>query len=136
MNDAEKMKECPFCKSKDYDPVCDQNDDGSWFVGCLAHQEGGCGVHMGDFTSKEHAIAAWNTRSAPPVDVVAVPKSALDWLYGAGPDANGQWFNETYDDELNYDSAFNRKTGKYWWRRHFRKLIEAAPPEATAMMEG
>ncbi len=68
--------------------------------------------------------------------LVSVPKSALDWLFGSGPDTNGQWFHETQDDEETYNATFKRKTGQYWWRKHFRKLIEAHEKEACAHQYG
>lgn len=46
-----------------------------------------------------------------------VPKTALDWLYGSGPDANGEWFTPP-------DNAW-----PYWWRTHFRELIKTRPRE-------
>jgi hypothetical protein len=47
--------------------------------------------------------------------MVAVPKSALAWLFGEGPDADGYWWSDDVYGEI----------GKkpFWWRSHFRKLI-------------
>jgi hypothetical protein len=50
---------------------------------------------------------------------VMVPQSALDWLFGQGPDADGNWF----------EVDGNRP--RYWWRSHFRKLIGQAIPTRT-----
>lgn len=64
---------------------------------------------------KQTVAAALSGSSAP---VVVVPQSALDWLFGSGPDANGKWFGEV-DDE----GRFKPGRGAYWWRSHFRTLI-------------
>lgn len=50
-------------------------------------------------------------------ETVAVPKAALDWLMGKGPDADGHWFG---------DAPGN--IGRYWWRSRFQQMIEAAAP--------
>lgn len=47
----------------------------------------------------------------------SIPTSALEWLFGEGPDANGEWFGA---DE---DAAELRLRGRYWWRSKFRQLI-------------
>jgi hypothetical protein len=57
--------------------------------------------------------------SASRVGWVMVPQSALDWLFGQGPDADGNWF----------EVDGNRP--RYWWRSHFRKLIGQAIPTRT-----
>lgn len=53
----------------------------------------------------------------PHETAVMVPKSALEWLFGEGPDANGEWF------ERPEGSAGH----PYWWRTHLRKLLAASP---------
>ncbi len=57
-----------------------------------------------------------------PENHVSVPQSAIDWLFGEGPDANGEWFERP-------EGAHS-----FWWRSHFRKLIfnvtqSPSPPE-------
>lgn len=55
---------------------------------------------------------------------VLVPRSALDWLFGDGPNADGKWFGEEED---------HVDTGRrYWWRSVFRRLIrpQPSPPQA------
>jgi hypothetical protein len=55
-----------------------------------------------------------------PEGYVLVPQSALDWLFGQGPDANGEWFSDSVDLRI-------EKPRPYWWRAHFRKLIGGGP---------
>ena len=54
--------------------------------------------------------------SPPPVDAVMVPKAALDWLNGEGPDDQGHWFG---------DSQPSPAKGIYWWRAVFFRMIRA-----------
>jgi hypothetical protein len=69
---------------------------------------------------KRIAEAQWLAGfSASRVGWVMVPQSALDWLFGQGPDADGNWF----------EVDGNRP--RYWWRSHFRKLIGQAIPTRT-----
>jgi hypothetical protein len=50
-------------------------------------------------------------------ETVAVPKAALDWLFGEGPDASGHWFG---------DGQYNPKhRGAFWWRAAFRSMLSA-----------
>lgn len=56
----------------------------------------------------------------PPVDFVMVPQSALNWLDGSGPDAEGKWFSDIVSEEEKRVTKYRRA---YWWRSHFRKLI-------------
>lgn len=65
--------------------------------------------------------------STPPVPdgYISVPKSALAWLFGEGTDADGKWFHEVQDAFSII--KFIGKQPPYWWRPHFRKLIEASP---------
>lgn len=51
---------------------------------------------------------------------VAVPETALKWLFGEGPDEDGNWFG---------DGATSDK-GRYWWRASFRAMLPAAPANA------
>lgn len=48
-----------------------------------------------------------------PGEYVLVPKSAIDWLFGEGPDQNGSHFGDDIP----------ARAPPYWWRSHFRKLI-------------
>jgi hypothetical protein len=50
-----------------------------------------------------------------------VPKSAIMWLIGAGPDANGEWFEKP-------DGA-----PAFWWRTHFNKLRADAVKDRAAL---
>lgn len=55
---------------------------------------------------------------------VLVPKHAIAWLLGDGPDHNGHWFG---------DHITERTTpARYWWRTHFRNMLSAAPHPAKA----
>ena len=47
-------------------------------------------------------------------ELAIVPQSALDWLFGEGPDENGEYFGSMYRPDIR---------NKYWWRKHFKKLI-------------
>jgi len=84
----------------------------------------------------ERARAAWNTRALsapvageggePVADYVLVPRSALLWLNGEGPDDEGNWFGDTIAPTAR----------RYWWRSVFRRLIAAAPsPSREAELE-
>lgn len=58
-------------------------------------------------------------------DWVMVPVVALNWLNGSGVDDQGKWFGECDDCE---------KHQMFWWRRHFRKIVErlSAAPKPPA----
>lgn len=43
-----------------------------------------------------------------------VPEYALKWLFGEGPDKNGNYFEPPINP-----------TGKYWWRTKFRAMLSA-----------
>jgi len=58
--------------------------------------------------------------STPEGEWVLVPKSALDWLMGEGPDANGRWFGDRSPQQT-------KPIGPYWWRSEFRAMIAASP---------
>jgi hypothetical protein len=71
--------------------------------------------------------AALSTEPGESEGMVLVPKAALDWLNGEGPDPAGLWFGEFPDD-------YPQPPGKYWWRKVFRDMcaLPAAPlPEDT-----
>ena len=50
------------------------------------------------------------------MDVEWVPRTALDWLLGKGPDEHGEWFDQTRPETK----------GALWWRTTFRRKIEAS----------
>lgn len=58
---------------------------------------------------------------------VLVPKSALDWLNGAGPDENGHWFGDAPDDAP--------AARAFWWRDKFRRLAAAPPGKGNRRLE-
>jgi hypothetical protein len=47
--------------------------------------------------------------------MVLVPEAALKWLFGEGPDADGNWFGD----------GPAHATGAFWWRTPFRAWIDA-----------
>lgn len=74
--------------------------------------------HLAGSLIDEHGNPRTVAERATEPDMVAVPKSALDWLFGEGHDAEGEHFDES--------KAVAEATGKlrpYWWRSYFRKLI-------------
>ncbi|WP_029581999.1 hypothetical protein [Bradyrhizobium sp. URHD0069] len=62
-------------------------------------------------------------------DHVVVPKAALAWLHGEGPDADGKWFGE---GELAAAPLAGKYPRRYWWRSKFRAMIESPNPSAGA----
>lgn len=68
--------------------------------------------------------AALSTEPGEAEGMVLVPKAALDWLFGEGPDDNGYWFGDGHE-------ALN-PVGAFWWRTVFNRMLAAAPlPEDT-----
>lgn len=57
-------------------------------------------------------------------EYVRVPKFALDWLFGAGPDTDGRWFDETWQ--------VHRPTGAFWWRSEFKRMITTQELKETS----
>lgn len=53
---------------------------------------------------------------------VVVPRSALLWLFGEAPSAQGKWFSDD-KDEVKPVAGY---TPKYWWRPKFRELAGLA----------
>lgn len=53
-----------------------------------------------------------------------VPETAIRWLLGEGPDANGNHFGD--------EEAYNVTRGRYWWRGEFRSMLSAAPQPTAA----
>jgi len=51
-------------------------------------------------------------------DTVAVPRVALEWLFGAAPDADGKWFGDCEEESRKHSRP-------YWWRTKFRSMIPA-----------
>lgn len=51
-------------------------------------------------------------------EYVSVPKVALDWLFGSGPNKFGEWFGDC------------KPAGAptFWWRKQFRDMLAAPPP--------
>lgn len=54
-------------------------------------------------------------------EFVLVPKAALLWLNGEGPDHEGLHFGESADSEE------RPGRGRFWWRKRFRAMLEATP---------
>lgn len=79
-------------------------------------------------TTQPTPTTAKRLPTAPPGDgvpgMVLVPKTALDWLFGEGPDADGHWFG---------DGNFSTN-GTYWWRAPFRAMIDASSAGAPSMV--
>lgn len=50
---------------------------------------------------------------------VMVPNSALAWLFGEGPDADGHWFEPPEIKE-------GERKKPYWWRSKFSAMLAAA----------
>lgn len=63
-------------------------------------------------------------KTAAPSSNVSVPQSAIDWLFGEGPDANGDWFEPP------------EGAHRLWWRSHFRKLIAGSVPSPSPHTTG
>lgn len=51
-----------------------------------------------------------------PVETVTIPKAALDWLMGAGPDPAGLWFGDFPEDHP-------KPAGAFWWRKSFSDIL-------------
>lgn len=86
----------------------------------LPHAKVGTGAEVALRHIHRRALDRLNALAATPPEPrngwVMVPKSAMDWLMGSGPDANGVWFSDGVQG-----------TGKFWWRSEFRKRIDALP---------
>ena len=111
---------CPFCggEAVRQDIEGEQNENfGASYI-CCKRCWASTALH---FDRKENLVPAWNERHRPQ-NMVMVPKSALDWLFGQGPDADGKWYGDVEPKENPYGLR-----APHWWRSHFRKLI--APPD-------
>ena len=64
------------------------------------------------------ASAPWHCQA----DTIAVPRVALEWLFGAEPDADGKWFGDCEEEERKTPRKPSRP---YWWRTKFRSMIPA-----------
>ncbi len=66
-----------------------------------------------------------------PIEFATIPKAALDWLMGAGPDPAGLWFGDFPEDHP-------RPPGAFWWRTTFRDIIAfyAAAPSLGDTQDG
>lgn len=62
-------------------------------------------------------------------DMVLVPKEALAWLFGEGPDADGHWFEPPEIKE-------GERKKPYWWRSRFRAMLSAAQGDADDQGRG
>jgi len=87
----------------------------------------------------ENEIAVMNARaalapSAQEGETVAVPKAALEWLFGSQPDADGKWFGECREAISAMEAKFPRR---FWWRSKFRSMIPAlSRPERGSGLAG
>lgn len=114
---AVSLLPCPFCGGE---ARAHQNELAAKFwryrcVNCGAGPHGGIG--------QASAVAAWNRRaalaaqpeeSAHPADGwVTVPRAALAWLFGEGPDQDGNHFGDDVGDSA----------PRYWWRPKFRAML-------------
>lgn len=75
------------------------------------------------FDSIENAVRAILSAALSPGDgvqgMVLVPKNALDWLFGEGPDDDGIWFG---------DAERVAGAGAFWWRTVFRRMLGRRSP--------
>lgn len=55
--------------------------------------------------------------------MVLVPQSALDWLFGVAPDANGKWFGDDFGQQQ------GERIPAFWWRSKFREMINYTPTD-------
>jgi hypothetical protein len=71
----------------------------------------------------EHAadavLAALSEGKPGGEETIVVPKSALAWLFGDAPDADGKWFG--HNQPLSSSAAHR----PYWWRSKFRSMVPA-----------
>lgn len=67
---SEQLKPCPCCKAQS---IYSQGGDW-WSAECL-----GCGLTTSAFNSPEEAVAAWNRRAAPEIDVEAVARVVYEF---------------------------------------------------------
>lgn len=89
MNAIDKAIEpCPFCGSDQFDPEIIEEDN-SWSIVCVTHMEGGCSAEIKGYTTKEYAIAAWNTRT-PPADTICISRQELE-SWKQDKDKQGYW---------------------------------------------
>jgi hypothetical protein len=70
-------------------------------------------------------------RDAAARDMVLVPKEALLWLSGAGPDADGRWFGQCEDEVIKMP---RKHTPRYWWRSKFRSMIPNWPKDPPTLL--
>lgn len=95
----------------------------------LGDDEKGNPVHLSASEARK-AIAAYQNALATPhthMEMVAIPKSMIMWLLGAGPDVNGEWFEKP------------EGAPAFWWRTHFKKLwadFDKGTPAAQCAGDG
>jgi len=92
------------------------NPDGYWWLGDGAMISAGSVEAAKDAAQSDYASRILSALSSSPVgEMVLVPKSALDWLFGEGPDAEGHWFGD----------GSQLQKGAYWWRSPFRAVLSS-----------
>ena len=103
--------------------IFQNGDDGLWH----AYTEGYMMERFGEHKTKDEAkaavqighdrriLSALDRTTLPPTEegMVLVPKAALDWLNGEGPDDDGVWFG---------DAERVAGSGSYWWRTVFNRM--------------
>lgn len=127
---------CPFCGTETV--VCCFGLGATYLVECQ-----GCETSGPRAPDKPTAIECWNMRVSPSAnpdvglptaddvrgiiprstpaqdDMILIPKAALDWLFGQGPDEKGWHFGDCREAQ----KAMNTKNPRrYWWRSKFRKM--------------
>lgn len=70
----------------------------------------------------DEALASLKGGVAVDGEFQKVPASALRWLFGEGPNAEGEWFGD--------GPAASKGIGSFWWRTEFRAMLPASPPPA------
>lgn len=102
-------------------------------AGLAEYSEGGC-MGLDDRERREVVTAILHAALSSPEEEKAVkvkeaegwelvPKSAIMWLIGAGPDANGDWFEKP------------EGAPAFWWRTHFNKLRADAVKSRSALVD-
>jgi len=82
----------------------------------IKHERGFCKSSL----VKADAILAALAPLAQEGETVAVPKAALEWLFGSQPDADGKWFGECREAISAMEAKVPRR---FWWRSKFRSMI-------------
>lgn len=120
MNEREELLACPFCGGKPFLHGPD-NPGHEYWISCQS-----CQASSTMRSNFEATKAAWNARTGSPAqppeqplgfETVTIPKAAIDWLNGEGPDGDGNWFGDS-EPEIKPGKPIKR----YWWRSKFRSL--------------